>query len=143
MIRRPRRSTRTDTLFPYTTLLRSSILGGGTGVTARVLIAEDEPNLVESLSFILSRAGCVVSAVFDGESVLERLHNDRPDVLILDVMLPHRTGFEILKLIKTDPRLARIPVMVLRSEEHTSELQSLMRISYAVFCLQKKYNTKQ
>src|SRR3546814_4918279 len=83
----------------------ASILGGGTGVTARVLIAEDEPNLVESLSFILSRAGCVVSAVFDGESVLERLHNDRPDVLILDVMLPHRTG---------------------RSEEHTSELQSLM-----------------
>ena len=85
-------------------------------MSARVLIAEDEPNLVESLSFILSREGCEVSAVFDGDSVLERLHADRPDVLVLDVMLPRLTGFEILKLIKTDPRLCGIPVMVLTAK---------------------------
>ena len=85
-------------------------------MSARVLIAEDEPNLVESLSFILSREGCVVSAVFDGESVLERLRSDRPDVLVLDVMLPLRTGFEVLKLIKTDPGLRGIPVMVLTAK---------------------------
>ena len=86
------------------------------GVSARVLIAEDEPNLIESLSFILSREGCVVSAVFDGESVLERLRSDRPDVLVLDVMLPLRTGFEVLKLIKTDTGLRGIPVMVLTAK---------------------------
>ena len=85
-------------------------------MSARVLIAEDEPNLVESLSFILSREGCVVSAVFDGESVLERLRSDRPDVLVLDVMPPLRTGFEVLKLIKTDPGLRGIPVMVLTAK---------------------------
>lgn len=85
-------------------------------MSARVLIAEDEPNLVESLSFILSREGCEVSAVFDGESVLERLRTDRPDVLVLDVMLPRRTGFEVLKLIKTDPGLRAIPVMVLTAK---------------------------
>lgn len=85
-------------------------------MSARVLIAEDEPNLVESLSFILSREGCEVSAVFDGDSVLERLHTDRPDVLVLDVMLPRLTGFEILKLIKTDPSLSGIPVMVLTAK---------------------------
>ena len=86
------------------------------GVSARVLIAEDEPNLVESLSFILGREGCVVAAVFDGESVMERLRTDRPDVLVLDVMLPRRTGFEVLKLIKTDPGLSGIPVMVLTAK---------------------------
>ncbi|GHD52692.1 response regulator [Thalassobaculum fulvum] len=85
-------------------------------MSARVLIAEDEPNLVESLSFILSREGCEVSAVFDGESVLERLRTERPDVLVLDVMLPRRTGFEVLKLIKTDPGLSAIPVMVLTAK---------------------------
>lgn len=85
-------------------------------MSARVLIAEDEPNLVESLSFILSREGYEVSAVFDGESVLERLRSDRPDVLVLDVMLPRRTGFEVLKLIKTDPGLRGIPVMVLTAK---------------------------
>lgn len=85
-------------------------------MTARVLIAEDEPNLVESLSFILSREGYEVSAVFDGDAVLERLRSDRPTVLILDVMLPGRTGFEVLKQIKTDPSLCAIPVMVLTAK---------------------------
>ena len=86
------------------------------GASARVLIAEDEPNLVESLSFILSREGYEVSAVFDGDAVLERMRSDRPAVLILDVMLPGRTGFEVLKLIKTDPSLCGTPVMVLTAK---------------------------
>lgn len=85
-------------------------------MTANVLIAEDEPNLVESLSFILRREGCEVSAVFDGESVLERLRGTLPDVLVLDVMLPKRNGFDILKAIKSDPRLTRIPVLVLTAK---------------------------
>ncbi|MEQ8397509.1 response regulator [Thalassobaculum sp.] len=86
------------------------------GVSARVLIAEDEPNLIESLSFILGREGYEVSSVSDGDAVLERLRSDRPNVLILDVMLPKRTGFEILKLIKMDPALSGIPVMVLTAK---------------------------
>ena len=86
------------------------------GVSARVLIAEDEPNLIESLSFILGREGYEVSAVSDGDAVLERLRSDRPHVLILDVMLPKRTGFEVLKLIKLDPTLSGIPVMVLTAK---------------------------
>ena len=85
-------------------------------MSARVLIAEDEPNLIESLSFILGREGYEVSAVSDGDAVLERLRSDRPHVLILDVMLPKRTGFEVLKLIKLDPTLSGIPVMVLTAK---------------------------
>jgi DNA-binding response OmpR family regulator len=85
-------------------------------MSARVLIAEDEPNLVESLNFILTREGCEVSVVFDGDAVMDRLRAEHPDVLVLDVMLPRRTGFEILKLIKTDPSLRGIPVMVLTAK---------------------------
>ena len=85
-------------------------------MSARVLIAEDEPNLIESLSFILGREGYEVSAVSDGDAMLERLRSDRPHVLILDVMLPKRTGFEVLKLIKLDPTLSGIPVMVLTAK---------------------------
>ncbi len=81
-----------------------------------ILIAEDEPNLVESLSFILRREGWAVSAVFDGEAVLEELRGDLPDVLVLDVMLPKRNGFDILKTIKTDPRLTAIPVLMLTAK---------------------------
>jgi CheY-like chemotaxis protein len=85
-------------------------------VTTRVLIAEDDPNIVESLSFVLSRAGFAVSAALDGEEALRRLHAERPDLMILDVMLPGRNGFEVLKLVKSDPLLRGIPVIVLTAK---------------------------
>lgn len=66
-------------------------------MATRVLIAEDEPNIVESLSFVLGREGFEVSAALDGQSALERLRTDPPDLMILDVMLPRVNGFEVLK----------------------------------------------
>src|SRR3546814_5156517 len=100
MIRRPPRSTRTDTLFPYTTLFRSPADGGiaDLGLGGRAILA-----LVQS-----GRAD---------DAVLGR---GRPD---------HAAG--------SGRRTAAVSADG-RSEEHTSELQSLMRISYAVFCLKKK-----
>src|SRR3546814_1872559 len=96
MIRRPPRSTRTDTLFPYTTLFRS--VDGGTD-----LQAAPHPG----------RVGAEVEVELDGVDPIG--------------------GWGVVPAIGSD-RLR----LFHRSEEHTSELQSLMRISYAVFCLKKK-----
>jgi DNA-binding response OmpR family regulator len=82
-------------------------------MSARVLIAEDESHIAESLGFILEREGYTVVTVPDGETVLLRLHGGLPDLLILDVMLPGLNGFEVLKTIKSDPRLNALPVIVL------------------------------
>ena len=85
-------------------------------MSAHVLIVEDEPNIVESLTFILKREGCLVTAIFDGEAVLETLLIKKLDVVILDVMLPKLNGFEVLKRLKADPILKVIPVMVLTAK---------------------------
>lgn len=85
-------------------------------MSIRVLIAEDEPHIIESLSFVLGREGFDVSAVLDGESVIEHLRGERPNVVILDVMLPQLNGFEVLKRIKSDPSLAAIPVIILTAK---------------------------
>ena len=82
----------------------------------RVLIVEDEPNIVESLSFVLTRDGFVASSALDGEAAVQRLRSDPPDVVILDLMLPKLNGFEVLKIAKSDPRLKTIPVMVLTAK---------------------------
>src|SRR3546814_5005177 len=103
MIRRPPRSTRTDTLFPYTTLFRSAGQ------------AEHEQQ------FAVKPALVPIAAV-EGEHQPE--HPDEDERRVEDD--------------PAQPILALDPLFVLRSEEHTSELQSLMRISYAVFCLKKK-----
>src|SRR3546814_4870103 len=102
-IRRPPRSTRTDTLFPYTTLFRS----------LRQLIAHERP--VSALNACYSQFENIPAAL-----VMEMLKGILKGQEINDGVMPHSY----------------------RSEEHTSELQSLMRISYAVFCLKKKkYST--
>src|SRR3546814_2071213 len=94
MIRRPPRSTRTDTLFPYTTLFRSPLLAAACWICESVLLTS--------------------SSAVPGAMTTTRATSE-------------------------------VPLQRLRSEEHTSELQSLMRISYAVFCLKKKkkHNTNK
>ena len=83
---------------------------------SRVLIVEDEPHIIESLSFVLGREGFLVSSALDGEAAVEVLRRDPPDLVILDVMLPRLNGFEVLKLAKADPALKSIPVIVLTAK---------------------------
>lgn len=81
-----------------------------------VLIAEDERNIIESLSFVLSREGYAVDHVMDGGDVLARIHSEKPDALVLDLMLPKRSGFEILKDLRADPELQHLPVLMLTAK---------------------------
>ncbi|MCC6870362.1 MAG: response regulator [Burkholderiales bacterium] len=82
----------------------------------RVLIAEDEPHIVESLSFVLQREGFAVVSVLDGEAALRYLRSQAPDLVILDLMLPRMNGFEVLKAVKADPALQAIPVLILTAK---------------------------
>src|SRR3546814_6111956 len=148
MIRRPPRSTRTDTLFPYTTLFRSR-RAPCCGTPARRPSGSSFPASVQPNGVVDSDSGSAEEPAQQrlraGEMVQHRggcgvraPREDRGgDVLmlgvgVLDVARQEREGVEP----RVDPRA----IVDHRSEEHTSELQSLMRISYAVFCLNKKTN---
>src|SRR3546814_8938756 len=146
MIRRPPRSTRTDTLFPYTTLFRSP------GISKVLLTAPgkgDVPNIVHGVNHltvdpaekVLSCASCTTNAIVPPLKAMEdeygivrghveTVHSFTNDQNLLD------------NFHKADRRGRSAPLNLVltetRSEEHTSELQSLMRISYAVFCLNKQ-----
>ncbi len=81
-----------------------------------VLIAEDEPSILESLDFILKRAGWSIASVTDGEAALAALKRLKPRVLVLDVMLPKRSGFEVLKQIRADELTRDLPVLILTAK---------------------------
>ena len=85
-------------------------------MTVDILIAEDEPSILESLDFILRRAGWTISAVTDGEAALEAVRRLKPRVLVLDVMLPKRSGFEVLKQIRADVETHALPVLILTAK---------------------------
>ncbi|MBW7947299.1 MAG: response regulator [Sphingomonadaceae bacterium] len=81
-----------------------------------ILIAEDEPSILEALTFVLRRAGWSVHTVTDGEAVMSAVRREAPRVLVLDVMLPKRSGFEVLKQIRTNEATAALPVLVLTAK---------------------------
>jgi two-component system OmpR family response regulator len=81
-----------------------------------ILIAEDEPSILESLDFILRRAGWSISSVTDGDAVLGSLRRATPKLVVLDVMLPKRSGFDVLKQIRADEMLRELPVLILTAK---------------------------
>lgn len=82
----------------------------------RILIAEDEPHIVESLRFLLRREGYEVDEAPDGEAAVARLAETAADLLILDVMLPRLNGFEVLRRLRAEPALADLPVVMLTAK---------------------------
>jgi DNA-binding response OmpR family regulator len=82
----------------------------------RVLIADDEPNIVMSLQFLMEQAGYEVRAVNDGDATLRALDEFRPDLVLLDVMMPKRNGYEICQVIRETPGFQRIKVLMLTAK---------------------------
>ncbi|MDF0599585.1 response regulator [Psychromarinibacter sp. C21-152] len=79
----------------------------------RVLLIEDEPNIIQAISFILSRDGWTVDTHADGRTAMDEVARRRPDLIILDVMLPNRSGFDILADLRADPGTESLPVLML------------------------------
>lgn len=87
----------------------------------QILLIEDEANIAEAIRFVLTRDGWTVTTHARGSDALERIRALRPDVLVLDVMLPGRSGFEILQDLRADPDLADLPVLVLTARGQDRE----------------------
>lgn len=82
----------------------------------RVLLVEDEPNIIEAIRFILSRDGWDVRSHSDGATAVATVTAMPPDVLILDAMLPGRSGFDILKDLRSQPETSALPVLMLTAK---------------------------
>jgi DNA-binding response OmpR family regulator len=78
-----------------------------------VLIVDDEPNIRETVSFILEMEGFTTLTAEDGEQAVEAISRLRPPVVLLDAMLPKRDGFEVCRTVKADPELAGVRVVML------------------------------
>ncbi len=94
----------------------------------RVLLIEDEPNIIEAISFILSRDGWTVHTHEDGTTAMDKVRATPPDLIILDVMLPGRSGFDILRDIRAEPDFARLPVMMLTARGQAKDRDLALRL---------------
>ena len=91
-------------------------------MSKRVLIAEDEPNIVASLEFLLKQIGCEIRTAATGEDALKAASEFRPDLMLLDVMLPLRSGFEVCQTVRASAALDRIKIIMLTAKGRETEV---------------------
>jgi CheY-like chemotaxis protein len=102
---------------------------------ARILIAEDERDIRELISFTLQFAGHKVTSTANGEEALETARQEIPDLILLDVRMPKMTGYEACKQIKADASLAHIPVVFLSAKGQEEEIQTGLEAGAAAYIL--------
>ena len=88
----------------------------------RVLIVDDDRSLVRIVERVLQKEGLDVITAFDGPEGLQKARKERPDVIILDVIMPTMNGYKVCKLLQKDPDTSRIPVIFLTSEGRNEEI---------------------
>jgi DNA-binding response OmpR family regulator len=85
-------------------------------MTKKVLIADDEPNILITLEYLMKREGWIVSVARDGNEALEAIRRERPDLVLLDVMMPGKTGYEVCAALRADESLAATQVLMLTAK---------------------------
>lgn len=108
----------------------------------QILVAEDEPNIVISLEFLLKTAGHDVSIARDGEEALRIIHDARPDLIVLDVMLPLVNGFEVCRRVRDDPALRDTKVLMLTARGRQSEVTRGLEVGANAY-MTKPFATKE
>jgi two-component system alkaline phosphatase synthesis response regulator PhoP len=79
----------------------------------RILVVDDDKEIVRIIRAYLEKAGYNVSTAYEGETALHTIRSDRPDLVVLDLMLPDRDGWDITRIVRGDPTLAAIPIVML------------------------------
>lgn len=90
---------------------------------SRILIADDNPQILELLEAYLEPLGVRVTLAADGEATLSAVERTSPDLILLDIMMPRRSGFEVCRLLKEDPRYADIPIIMVTALNEGGDLE--------------------
>ena len=102
-------------------------------MTQTVLLAEDEPNIVESLTFLLKRAGFKIKVASDGRQALDTALEKQPAVLVLDLMLPELDGYEVLRRLRADPKGEKLPVLMLTAKGQRIDRETALECGADLF----------
>lgn len=107
-----------------------------------VLLVEDEPFIIEALSFLLSREGINVSAFTDGDGCVEHITQTEPDLVVLDMMLPNKSGMQILEELRATDGFAQLPVLMLTAKGQKKDRAAAEEAGVSLF-MTKPFSNKE
>ena len=107
----------------------------------KILIADDEPSIVTAVEFLLRREGFEVEIARDGAEALERIESSRPDLVVLDVMMPQKSGYEVCRCIREREEWQHIKVIMLSAKGREAEVAKGMAIGADAY-VTKPFSTR-
>ena len=110
-------------------------------MTKKILIVDDEPNIVISLEFLMKKEGFEVAVAVDGEEALAKVDSFRPDLVLLDVMMPKKSGFEVCEALRANPEKAGLQVVMLTAKGRETEVAKGLAIGADAY-VTKPFSTK-
>ncbi|MBN8452220.1 response regulator [Accumulibacter sp.] len=108
----------------------------------KILIADDEQNIVISIEFLLRREGFEVLVAGDGEEALAKVRGERPDLVLLDVMMPKMNGFDVCQALRADPDLAGTRILMLTAKGRDTEVSKGLGLGADGY-MTKPFSTKE
>ncbi|MFS0753902.1 response regulator [Noviherbaspirillum sp. 1P10PC] len=111
-------------------------------MSARILIVDDEPNIVLSLEFLMEQAGFEVAVAEDGEAALAQLAAFRPDLVLLDIMLPRLNGYEVCQRLRANPDWSGIKVVMLSAKGRELEVSKGLALGADAY-VTKPFSTRE
>lgn len=110
-------------------------------MTHKILIVDDEPNIVMSLEFLLKKEGFQIDTAGDGDAALEKIRSFMPDLVLLDVMMPKKSGFEVCEILRADPAYANLRIIMLTAKGRDTEQAKGLALGADAYML-KPFSTK-
>jgi DNA-binding response OmpR family regulator len=107
----------------------------------KILIVDDEPNIVISLEFLMKKEGFEIAIANDGEEALAKVASFNPDLLLLDVMMPKKSGFEVCEALRADPAMAGLLIVMLTAKGRDTEVAKGLAIGADAY-VTKPFSTK-
>ena len=111
-------------------------------MSRRILIVDDEPNIVTSLEFLMRESSYEVRVARDGEEALRRAESFLPDLILLDVMMPQRSGFEVCRKIRENPALRDVKIVMLTAKGRDVEKDRGLNLGANAY-VTKPFSTKE
>ena len=108
----------------------------------KILIVDDEPNIVLSLEFLMKKEGFEVAVANDGDEALAKVASFNPDLLLLDVMMPRKSGFEVCEALRADPSRAALKIVMLTAKGRDTEMVKGLAIGADAY-VTKPFSTKE
>ncbi len=111
-------------------------------MSATILIADDEPNILLSLEFLMQREGYRVLVARDGQQAIDAILQHRPDLVLLDVMMPIKSGFDVLQALRERDDLAAIRVLMLTAKGREIDMAKGLALGANAY-MTKPFSTRE